>query len=41
MGRGCLDDKGPSVVASVYAVKCLSDLDVERPLFHALHLQCQ
>lgn len=30
MGRGCLDDKGPSVVA-LHAVKCLSDLDVERP----------
>lgn len=30
MGRGCLDDKGPSVVA-LHAVKCLSDLDVECP----------
>lgn len=30
MGRGCLDDKGPSVVA-LHAVKCLSGLDVPRP----------
>ena len=30
MGRGCLDDKGPSVVA-LHAVKCLSGLDVARP----------
>lgn len=30
MGRGCLDDKGPSVVA-LHAVKCLAGLDVPRP----------
>lgn len=30
MGRGCLDDKGPSVTA-LHAVKCLSQLDVPRP----------
>ena len=30
MGRGCLDDKGPSVVA-LHAVKCLSGLDLPRP----------
>lgn len=30
MGRGCLDDKGPSVVA-LHAVKCLAGLDVARP----------
>ena len=30
MGRGCLDDKGPSVVA-LHAVKCLARLDVPRP----------
>ena len=30
MGRGCLDDKGPSVVA-LHAVKCLAGLDVRRP----------
>lgn len=30
MGRGCLDDKGPSVVA-LHAVKCVAGLDVKRP----------
>ncbi len=30
MGRGCLDDKGPSITA-LHAVKCLSQLDVKRP----------
>lgn len=30
LGRGCLDDKGPSMTA-LHAVKCLSELDVPRP----------
>ncbi|WP_296008586.1 Sapep family Mn(2+)-dependent dipeptidase [uncultured Adlercreutzia sp.] len=30
MGRGCLDDKGPSMVA-LHAVKCLEGLNVARP----------
>ncbi|MEC4272092.1 Sapep family Mn(2+)-dependent dipeptidase [Adlercreutzia sp. R25] len=30
MGRGCLDDKGPSVTA-LHAAKCLAGMDVPRP----------
>ena len=40
MGRGCLDDKGPSVVA-LHAVKCLEGPRCGAPLHHPLLVRCQ